>query len=130
MQRQILQLRKRLTKKAKRGFRGYPVATIACYGPDDRMATKLAVAIIEREEAEPAELRRWYAGGGGGDVRDDLEILGEVVAFLERHGVHTVAMPDRIIGCPHEEGIDYEGPTCPRCPFWANRDRWSGEVLQ
>jgi hypothetical protein len=22
-------------------------------------------------------------------------------------------MTDRIIGCPHEEGIDYEGATCP-----------------
>jgi len=25
--------RKRLTKKAKKGFRGYPVATVAFYGP-------------------------------------------------------------------------------------------------
>jgi Extended Signal Peptide of Type V secretion system len=34
-------------------------------------------------------------------------------------------------GRPHEEGIDYpEGSTCPRCPFWAHRDRWSGEVAQ
>ena len=130
MQPRNSQLRKRLTKKANRGFRGYPMATIACYGPDDRTATKLAVAIIGREAAEPTELRRWYAGRGGGDVHNDPEVLGEVVAFLERHDVHTVAMPDRIIGCPHEEGGDYDGPTCPHCPFWANRDRWSGEVVQ
>jgi hypothetical protein len=36
-------------------------------------------------------------------------------------------MTDRIIGCPHEEGIDYEGAACPACPFWAGRDRWTGE---
>jgi hypothetical protein len=31
---------------------------------------------------------------------------------------------------PHEEGIDYpEGKTCPQCPFWASRDRWTGESL-
>ena len=24
-------------------------------------------------------------------------------------------MTDTIIGCPHEEGIDYQGPTCPVC---------------
>jgi hypothetical protein len=37
-------------------------------------------------------------------------------------------MADRIIGCPHEEGIDYpEGEECPLCPFWKGRDRWSGE---
>jgi hypothetical protein len=34
-------------------------------------------------------------------------------------------MTDQIIGCPHEEGIDYEGATCPACPFWAGRDRWT-----
>jgi hypothetical protein len=30
---------------------------------------------------------------------------------------------------PHEEGIDYEGATCPACPFWAGRDRWTGTRL-
>jgi hypothetical protein len=36
-------------------------------------------------------------------------------------------MPDRIIGCPHEEGIDYPlGSTCPLCPFWKDKDRWTG----
>jgi hypothetical protein len=39
-------------------------------------------------------------------------------------------LADRIIGCPHEEGVDYpEGQSCPRCPFWAHRDRWSGELI-
>ena len=33
--------RKRLGKRAKKGFRGFPVATIALYGPDDTRATKL-----------------------------------------------------------------------------------------
>ena len=27
--------RKRLDKRARKGFRGYPVATVALYGPDD-----------------------------------------------------------------------------------------------
>jgi hypothetical protein len=31
---------KRLHKKAKRGFKGYPVGTIAFYGPDNRFASK------------------------------------------------------------------------------------------
>ena len=31
---------------------------------------------------------------------------------------------------PLEEGVDYpEGQTCPSCPYWANRDRWTGEVV-
>jgi hypothetical protein len=42
----------------------------------------------------------------------------------------SVVMADRIIGCPHEEGIGYEGATCPACPFWAGRDRWTGKRLR
>ena len=40
------QARKRLGKKAKKGFRGFPLATIAFYGPDRSRATKLTVGII------------------------------------------------------------------------------------
>ena len=46
------QARKRLTKKAKKGFRGFPVATVAFYGPDDRRASKLAVGIVLAENQE------------------------------------------------------------------------------
>ena len=127
MDRRTAQLKKRLAKRAKKGFRGYPVGTIACYGPDDRRATKLVVSIVEHDGADPSEIRTWYTEDG--DVRDTLEITEETVGFLERHGARSVVMPDRIIGCPHEEGIDYEGQTCPQCPFWANRDRWTGEVI-
>jgi len=41
--------RKRLRKRAKRGLRGYAVATVALYGPDDTRATKLAVGIVPAE---------------------------------------------------------------------------------
>jgi hypothetical protein len=127
MDRRIAQLKKRLSKKARKGFRGCPVGTIACYGPDDRRASKMVVSIVEAEGAEPSEMRKWYAEDG--DVRGTPEVIEQAVAFLEQHGVRSVALTDRILGCPHYEGIDYEGPTCPRCPFWANRDRWTGEVL-
>ncbi len=127
MDRRTAQLKKRLAKRAKKGFRGYPVGTIACYGPDNRRATKLVVSIVEHDGAEPSEMRKWYTEDG--DVRDTLEIMDETVGLLEQHGARSVVMPDRIIGCPHEEGIDYEGQTCPQCPFWANRDRWTGEVI-
>jgi hypothetical protein len=40
------QVLKRLGKRTKRGFRGYPLATIAFYGPDDTRASKVAVGII------------------------------------------------------------------------------------
>ena len=118
-----------LKKKTRRGFRGYPIATIAFYGPDDTRASKAAVAIVNAEGAEPSALQRWFAEEG--DVQEDPAIASEILQFVRDHGAKSVVTTDRIIGCPHEEGIDYpEGQVCPQCPFWAHRDRWSGEVVQ
>jgi hypothetical protein len=118
-----------LKKKAKVGFRGYLVGTIAFYGPDDRRASKVAVGVISEPKSEPAALRRWFSEDH--DIRDDELILAQVVTLLREHGVHSVSMIDRIIGCPHEEGIDYpSGEACPRCLFWKNRNRWTGAALR
>ena len=124
----IERARKRLSKRAKRGFRGWPVATVALYGPDDSMATKLTVAIMPAEDAEATDLRRWFSKEQT-DIRDDTGVAEGVLAFITEAGAKSVVMTDRIIGCPHEEGIDYEGTTCPACTFWAGRDRWTGERL-
>ena len=47
----IERARKRLSKRAKKGFRGWPLATVALYGPDDGTATKLTVGIVPAEDA-------------------------------------------------------------------------------
>jgi hypothetical protein len=121
--------RDKLRKRINKGFRGYPAATIACYGSTDQRASKLVAAIIQHEGAEPEPMRKWYSESL--DVRTDPEIGADVLHFLESHGAKSVVMTDRIIGCPHEEGIDYpEGEPCPQCPFWANRDRFTGRLLQ
>ena len=120
--------RKRLGKRAKKGFRGYPVATVALYGPDDITATKLTVGIVPAENAGVTDLRRWFSKAR--DIRNDVDVAEEVLAFIADAEAKSVAMTDRIIGCPHEEGVDYEGSTCPHCPFWAGRDRWTGKRFQ
>ena len=118
-----------LKKKTRRGFRGYPIATIAFYGPDDKRASKVAVAIVNAEGTEPGALQRWFAEEG--EVRADPAIASEILHFVRDHGAKSVVTTDRIIGCPHEEGIDYpEGQVCPQCPFWAHPDRWSGDMVQ
>jgi hypothetical protein len=124
----IERARKRLSKRAKKGFRGWPVATVALYGPDDSTATKLTVGIVPAEDAEATDLRRWFSKEQT-DIRDDIRATEEVLAFITDAGAKSVVMTDRIIGCPHEEGIDYQGATCPACLFWAGRDRWTGERL-
>lgn len=116
-----------LLEQSRRASRGYPTATVAYYGPNDKQATKVAVAIVTEKE-DVAFLERWFSEDI--DTREDPSINRQVVEFIRGHGARTVVVADRIIGCPHEEGIDYpEGAKCPRCPFWADKDRWTGERL-
>jgi len=58
-----------------------------------------------------------------------LGIAREILEFIERRRVLSVAMTDGIIGCPHQEGIDYEGEWCPLCEFWHGRDRFTGQPV-
>ncbi len=118
-----------IEKRAQRKS-GYPLATIAYYGPDASFASKVVVGIMLTEhDDDVAVLRKWFADAM--DVRLDPGINQQILALVEQYHVHRVAMVDRLIGCPHEEGVDYpEGEVCPQCPYWANRDRWTGELLR
>lgn len=120
---------RQLLTRARQPFQGFPVATVVLYGPDDRHATKVAVAILASENAEPEPLSRWLVEEG--DIREKAVIGEEILAFIQENAARTVIVADRILGCPHEEGIDYpEGAKCPQCPFWARHDRWTGEPIQ
>jgi hypothetical protein len=115
-------------KKQKHSKKKFPLATIAFYGPDDKMATKIAVGIVMKEGDEPEFMKRWHSERT--DIRLNRSIFREIDKFISSHNVSSVVTVDRIIGCPHEEGIDYpEGEKCPQCPFWAIRDRWTGEII-
>ena len=115
-----------LDRKAQRKT-GYPLATLAYYGPDTTRASKAVVGIRVAEHAPDVTiLQKWQSDTT--DIRSDLLILQQILTFLDQHHVQRVVTIDRIIGCPHEEGIDYpEGAVCPQCPYWANHDRWTGE---
>lgn len=120
------QAKKALSKKAKRGFKGYPIATIALYGPTDKKATKLVVGIVRQEHGEAEQMKKWCSHD---DIMKEPGVFEEVLEFIKTNDAKSVAMMDRIIGCPHEEGIDYpEGQSCPLCPFWQGRNRWTGRV--
>ena len=116
-----------IEKKANRKT-GYPAGTIAYYGPNTTFASKVVVGIVVSDKDEVSELRKWFAETT--DVPQDLTVTQEILEYLDQHRAQRVVMTDRIIGCPHEEGVDYpEGEPCPRCPYWAHRDRWTGEAL-
>src|SRR5215210_8101019 len=111
------QARKRLTKRAKKGFRGFPVATVAFYGPDNRRASKLAVGIVLTENQEAVELKRWFAEPG--DVREDVRMAEEVLAYMDGFGVRSVAMVDRSLVARTRKGsttTDRPVPPVPCAP--------------
>lgn len=119
--------KKALNKRVRKGDKGFPIATVAFYGPDNKVATKLVCAIIPYDGADPEPMKKWFKET---DIRKDELILKEVLAFIENNGAKTVSMVEDIIGCPHEEGIDYpEGEHCPQCLYWKGKDRFAGTLL-
>lgn len=119
----------KLNKLINKGFKGYPIATIIYYGPDAQKATKVAVGIVPHKNKEPNILKRWF--NEEIDIRKDRITNNEIIKFIKENGAKSVVMADRIMGCPHEEGVDYpDGANCPKCPYWAIRDRFTGEIIQ
>jgi Protein of unknown function (DUF1186)/SEC-C motif len=116
-------------RASQRSRAKYPLATVSAYGPDNRRATKLVVGILRRAgQKDPNPLRSWSTDAG--DVRNDPVIAAELADWLRSQGVKDTISYDRIIGCPHEEGIDYPvGRTCPQCSFWAAIDRFTHEPI-
>jgi hypothetical protein len=103
---------------------------MAFYGPNDKLATKVVVSVFLAEGNDPDLLQRWFSDGDL-DIREDLAIGEQILAFLKQYGPRSTVMTDAIIGCPHEEGVDYpEGRSCPQCPYWAGRDRFTHERIQ
>jgi hypothetical protein len=122
-----LKIKNRILKRAQKGFRGYPVATVAYYGPDNRRATKAALSIISYDGAEAQTLMRWWTLTT--DARLDEEITRKALEMIDQQGANSVVAVSKLLGCPHEEGKDYPlGKACPECPYWAGRDRWKGVI--
>jgi hypothetical protein len=119
---------KRLRKKAKKGLRGWPLATVAFYGPDLGFASKVTVCIMPARDAPASELRSWYVTDH--DIRNDPAVAAEMIGFIAEHNALSVGMAESILGCPHQQGIDYDGDWCPDpgCRFWHGRDRWTGKM--
>lgn len=117
--------RKLLTKRTRKGNKGFPAATIAFYGPDNSRASKVVCAIFSADGADADPIKKWFTED---DARRAENILGEILSFLTEHSAKSVVMMEQIFGCPHEEGIDYpQGEPCPNCPYWKNRDRFTHE---
>ena len=111
-----------LRRRAKQGDQGNPRATIAYYGPDNRKATKVVLGVF-RADGDEGTIYRWFSDVK--DARYDTAIRQNILARLREHEVASVIMSENLLGCPHEEGIDYpKGQACPECPYWKDKDRF------
>jgi len=79
-------------------FQGYPVGTIAYYGPSERQATK-AVASVIPAEGEPVAAIKRYAGR---DLMHDEKTQQQIRAFFREHGVKSILGSETTLG-PHQE---------------------------
>ena len=94
----------------------FPFGTIAYYGPDDKTVSKIVAAVLADENTNPI-LKKWTGDG----IAQNPETASEIGKFFQEQQVTNVVMTEGIIGCPHEEGVDYPiGESCPHCPFWAD----------
>lgn len=95
----------------------YPIGTLVYYGPDDQTVTKITASVVAYEDAPPIQ-KRWT----GDQVTTDPHVLKELGLFFKSHGVQRVVMTSNVVGCAHEEGVDYPmDEACPYCPYWHHR---------
>jgi hypothetical protein len=101
-------------REVLQGKTDFPIGTLVYFGPDDRTITKIVAVIIRTPEAEPI-IKSWE----GPSIAADREAVLEIGSYFKDHQVGEVVMTEGVVGCPHEEGVDYPvGESCPYCPFW------------
>ena len=80
-------------------FRGYPIGTIAYYGPNDRLATRAVVSVLPGEGQPVAAIRRW----SGDDLINDGKTQKKIREFLQHHRVRSILVADRPMPEPTPE---------------------------
>ena len=78
--------KKRIAKKVKMGFQGYPTIAISYTGPNDSLATEVLLELIFEEGATP-QIEKFSTET---DSRKDELIQSAIVKMIERSGAKTV----------------------------------------
>ena len=95
----------------------FPIGVLAYFGPDDQRVTKTVAVIIPGKERQPIH-KSWFTE----DLENDSKLAIKIGQYFLENGVNEVVMTDGVVGCPHDEGIDYPaGQLCPYCPYWAEK---------
>jgi hypothetical protein len=85
--------KKRITKRAKMGFQGYPKISLTYVGKTNSHASEVVVEFILEEGAE-AQTERFSSKI---DAREDETIQSAIVKMIERSEAKTVVQNESIV---------------------------------
>lgn len=88
--------KKRIAKKAKMGFQGYPEISIIYIGSNKDRAEDVIVSFVAEEGAEPMEQKFQSKS----DAREDEAIQSAIVKMIERSEAKTVILSADIVLIP------------------------------
>ncbi|RYE49065.1 MAG: hypothetical protein EOP48_20915, partial [Sphingobacteriales bacterium] len=84
--------KKRIAKKAKMGFQGYPKISLTYCGKTSNYANEVVVEFILEEGAE-VQVERFSSKG---DAREDETIQSALVKMIERSEANTVWLTEGV----------------------------------
>lgn len=84
--------KKRIAKKIKMGFQGYPEISIAYLGRSNDQADEVVMTFVADEGVQPMEERFKSES----DAREDEAIQSAIVKMIERSDAKTVVLIDGV----------------------------------
>jgi len=78
--------KKRIEKQVKKGFKGYPLISIAYFGKDEQLATEVVMSFTLEEGAQAQEERFESKG----DAREDEVIQTTLIKVIDRANACSV----------------------------------------
>ena len=92
----------------------FPLGMIVYFGPDDKTVTKILGIVLVDAQNDPIT-KQWL----GENIAENPKTISAIGNFFQKYCVSDVVMTEGVIGCPHEEGLDYPlGGECAECTFW------------
>jgi len=84
--------KKRIAKKVKMGFQGYPEISISYFGQSPDIAEQVVVSFVADEGAESME-ERFHTKS---DAREDQVIQSAIVKMIERTSAKTIKQAEAV----------------------------------
>ena len=85
--------KKRIAKKLKMGFQGYPTIGITYSGPNAGLATEVHLEFVSEEGVAP-QIEKFATEN---DIREDETVQSAIVKMIERSGAQSVTQREGVM---------------------------------